>query len=72
MMKSVGESPAGRKPPSEGELFDRVGRALSEIEKFKTEWAAEPAQVARLRLGAFHARARLAKRVGAGATRPAQ
>ena len=70
MTKSVGENAASRRPPSEGELFDRVGQALSEIESFKKEWAAEPTQVARLRLGAVYARARLEKRVRAPAARP--
>ena len=63
MTQSVRPDAAGGQPPNEGSLFDRVGRALSEIESFKKEWAAEPTQVARLRLGAVHARARLAKRV---------
>lgn len=72
MTSSVSESPAGRRHTGEGELLDRVGLALSEIESFKKEWAAEPAQVARLRLGAIYARARLEKRVGARAGRAAR
>jgi hypothetical protein len=63
MTQSVRPEAAGGHPPNEGSLFDRVGRALSEIESLRREWTAEPAQSARLRLGAVYARARLEKRV---------
>jgi hypothetical protein len=71
MSKSVGQNGAGRPPAADRELFDRVGQALSEIESFKTEWTAAPAQVARLRLGAVHARARLEKRIRSSVAGPA-
>ena len=63
MTQSVRPDAAGGQAPDVGSLFDRVGRALLEIESLKREWTEEPALSARLRLGAIHARARLAKRV---------